>query len=342
MANITVADLARELGLSKSSVSCALNGKPGVSEQTRERVLAYAESLGWFPSWSARSLSRAKADAVGVVLRREPGLIGTEPYYMRVIAGIESVLEEAEVSLVLRLIGAGPSGDLELYRRWAGERRVDGVILFDQLGDDPRFELLNELSLPAIVHGVPPGEGAKCLRMDYVQEAASIADHLAENGLRTVVHLTGPCNLLHEQIRRASLARLCAERGIEVTSVESDYTIGGGDEFLRSTPLLPDAVVCANDLLALGVQRSAEAQGVTVPGRLAIVSWDDSILCQLSRPALTALERFPEDSGAASARMLLRLINGEPVEEEHAPTPILRPRTSSVRVDGLGRAEPPG
>ena len=88
-ARVTIGGLADRLGLSKASVSYALNGQPGVSAETRQRVLALAEELGWHPSSSARALSRARSDAIGIVLRRDPGLLGAEPYYMSLLAGVE-------------------------------------------------------------------------------------------------------------------------------------------------------------------------------------------------------------------------------------------------------------
>ena len=103
----TISDLARELRLSISSVSCALNGRPGVSEKTRRRVITYAARVGYRPSLSARALSRSRAEALGIVVRDELSVIGTEPYYLRFIAGVESVLQDTSVELTIKLIDAG-------------------------------------------------------------------------------------------------------------------------------------------------------------------------------------------------------------------------------------------
>jgi DNA-binding LacI/PurR family transcriptional regulator len=139
---VTIAGLADRLGLSKASVSYALNGLPGVSDETRERVLALAEELGWHPSSSARALSRARSDTIGIVLRRDPGLLGAEPYYMSLLAGVESELSETGQSLLLRMVGADTGQEVAAYRRWSAEARVDGVMLFDITFDDTRPRLL--------------------------------------------------------------------------------------------------------------------------------------------------------------------------------------------------------
>ena len=156
MNRVTIAGLADQLRLSKASVSYALNGQPGVSDETRRRVLELADELGWHPSSSARALSRSRTDAIGIVLRRDPSLLGTEPFYMSLLAGVESVLAETDQALLLRMVGTNPGQDLDTYRRWSAEGRVDGVLLFDIAVDDPRPALLDKLGLAFVLHGARP------------------------------------------------------------------------------------------------------------------------------------------------------------------------------------------
>ena len=134
MSRVTIGGLAEQLGLSKASVSYALNGQPGVSEETRRRVVDLATSLGWHPSSSARALSRSRTDSIGIVLRRDPELLGSEPYYMSLLAGVEGVLAETGKSLLLRMVGVSARDEVATYRRWSAEGRVDGVMLFDLVG----------------------------------------------------------------------------------------------------------------------------------------------------------------------------------------------------------------
>ena len=136
----TIDDVARAAQVSKGAVSFALNGRPGVAETTRARILAAADELGWTPSASARSLSTQRALAVGLVVAREPELLGADPFFPPFIAGIETVLARRGHALVLQV---PPSADAELdgYRRLAADRRVDGVFLSDLRVDDPRPEV---------------------------------------------------------------------------------------------------------------------------------------------------------------------------------------------------------
>ncbi|MEW1808626.1 LacI family DNA-binding transcriptional regulator [Pseudarthrobacter sp. NPDC080039] len=334
MGRVTIAGLAEQLGISKASVSYALNGQPGVSEQTRRRVLDLAGELGWYPSSSARALSKSQAGVVGIVLSREPELIGSEPYYMRLIAGIESVLITTDISLLLRVAGAEEGRDLAVYRRWAAERRVDGVILFDHLKQDPRQALLQRLGLPFVLHGASaPYPRMASTTADQAGDAAIIVGHLQAMGHRRIAHVTGPLRLLHEDARQSAVRLHAGRAGIEVLDVECDYTVEGGAraaEGLLSSLGRPTAIIFSNDLMAMGGVIACRRHMTAVPGEVSVVSWDDSMLCWLASPSVTALHRDPVEQGRQSARLLLEAIDGGPPRTIQAVPSALNVRESSA------------
>src|SRR4051794_37756853 len=147
MDRVTIDGLAQQLGISRAAVSYALNGQPGVSDTTRARVLALAMELGWQANVSARSLSRSRADAIGLVLARPAEEVGSEPYYLNLLAGMEAATSEAGVSLLLRFAPPDVAAELDVHRRWQAEHRVDGVLLVDLRLDDPRPDALDRLGL---------------------------------------------------------------------------------------------------------------------------------------------------------------------------------------------------
>lgn len=331
---VTIGGLADRLGLSKASVSYALNGQPGVSDETRRRVLDLADELGWHPSSSARALSRARADAIGIVLRRHPGLIGTEPYYMSLLAGVETELAENGQSLLLRMVGTSNGQEVAAYRRWSAEQRVDGVMLFDISVDDPRPALLDELGLAFVLHGndesLAPG---RVLLYDAAGDAALLVEHLRALGHRRVLHIKGPREFEHERDRSEAIARLASERGIEVIFEPSDYSLEAGERIagaaVRADPLLT-AIVTSNDLLALGAQAELSRLG---RDDVAVVSWDDSFVCRLGSRPLTALARFPEEQGQRATRMLLDELSGR-----GTATRLARPSELVVRATSVPAA----
>jgi DNA-binding LacI/PurR family transcriptional regulator len=131
----TIADVARRAGVTKAAVSFALNDQPGVSAATRERILAIAAEMGFQPSSAARALSDGRAGAFGLVIDRPARLLGIEPYFMQLISGIQAELSGNHVTLLFTL-AEDQNAEIDLYRSWWAQRRVDGVFLVDlQLGD---------------------------------------------------------------------------------------------------------------------------------------------------------------------------------------------------------------
>ena len=167
---VTIKDIAERAGVSKGAVSYALNGRPGVSDHTRDRIVAIANELGWYPNRAARALSAARADACGLVLARPARTIAHEPFFMEFIAGVESELSSQSVALMIQLVD-NVDDEIAVYRRWWGEHRVDGVLVVDLRIDDPRIAALASLGLPAVVVGgpvaggtLPAGRSARCRR----------------------------------------------------------------------------------------------------------------------------------------------------------------------------------
>ncbi|GAA3939118.1 LacI family DNA-binding transcriptional regulator [Microbacterium soli] len=331
--HVTIREMARRLGVSVASVSYALNGRPGVGEETRRRVLALAEELGWHPSSSARALSRSRTDTIGMVLRRDPELFGQEPYYMSLLSGVESVLSEAGQSVMLRMVGPASGRDLDVYRQWSAERRVDGVIVLDRLVDDPRPPLLRALGMPFVMHGlrIDPETGEQMVE-DLIADAHLIVDHLAELGHTEIVDVSGPLTLSHEVERRDTIVAQAAVRGMRVIVAEGDYTRESAERLVAQrleSWRSATAVISSNDVMALAAMRSLRAAGRT---DMALVSWDDSMLCDLSSPSITALARQTDEQGRRSARVLLRTIDGLPEVSEQAIPSELVVRETSVRA----------
>src|SRR5699024_5287580 len=186
----TIMDIAKAAGVSKGAVSYALNGRPGVSEETRARILRIARDLGWAPNGPARALSPGgRVGAIGLVVDRPASVLGVEPFFMRLVAGIESELVKRGVDLLLQ-VTADPQAEITAYRRWSAERRVDGVIMVDLRVDDPRVVEVEALPLPAVVLGGPEEAGSlACLWNDDASAMAEVVHYLAALGHRRVVQV---------------------------------------------------------------------------------------------------------------------------------------------------------
>ncbi|MFY1633427.1 LacI family DNA-binding transcriptional regulator [Solwaraspora sp. WMMB335] len=330
----TIADIARRAGVSKGAVSYALNGQPGVSEATRQRILSIAAEIGFNPNSAARALSGATANAVGLALSRPARILGIEPFFMELISGVEAELSARSYALTLQVV-ADTEAEIAVYRRWWGERRVDGVFLCDLRLDDHRVPALEQLQLPAVVIGGPGHTGS--LASIWADDAAALVEtveYLVALGHRRIARVGGLPGLLHTEIRSAAFADICHRLGLrQCVTVPSDYT---GEEGARATrrllsaPSRPTAMIYDNDVMAIAGLSVAQEMGLAVPGELSIIAWDDSPLCQLVHPPLTALSRDIPAHGAHAARQLLATIAGEPIQAYQDETAHLAPRGSTA------------
>ena len=330
----TMGDIARSLGISKAAVSYALNGQPGVSAQTRQRVLDLAKDLGWYASSSARALSGAETGVIGLVLARPSDLLTIETFFIHFLAGVEQVLTERGSSLLLRVIGEHPEAETKTYERWWGERRVDGVILVDERYHDMRLPVVEALGLPAVLCGGPiKGSALPCLWTDHGVDARTVLDHLVGLGHTRIAHISGPARFVHERARRRGVRRAGIALGADVQTLEAEYTGPQAAEVtqrLLDQPDPPTAIVYASDVMALAGLGVAAAKGVPVPAALSVVSWDDSYLTTLVHPAVTALWRNTPAYGALAASVLLDLVEGQDRGLVQVPTSTLRVRETTA------------
>ena len=329
----TIADIARRAGVSKGAVSYALNGQPGVSEATRQRIIAIAQEIGFNPNSAARALSGASARAVGLTLCRPARILGIEPWFMGLISGFEAELAARSYALTLQVV-ATPELEVEVYRRWWGERRIDGVIVTDLREHDVRIPVLQQLQLPAVVIGGPGDTGT--IAQIWSDDAGAITEavrYLVALGHRRIARVAGLPDLLHTQARTTALDEVGRSLGVDTVTITSDYT---GEEGARATRRLlsgsarPTAIIYDNDVMAIAGLAVAQEMGLAVPGDLSIVAWDDSPLCSLVHPPLTALTRDISAYGAMAARELLAAIDGEQLGNVEAGAAHLTPRGSTA------------
>jgi DNA-binding LacI/PurR family transcriptional regulator len=330
----TIADVARHAGVSKGAVSYALNGQPGVSDSTRERILAVARDIGFSPSNAARALSRASANAVGLAPCRPAKILGVEPWFMGLISGFEQELAARSYALTLQVVST-PEEEVEVYRRWWGERRIDGVILTDLREDDIRIPVLQELELPAVMLGGPADTGTiPQLWSDDTGSMTEAVRYLAALGHRRIARVSGLTSLLHTHERTRAFVEACTALGLpDAVTAQADYT---GEEGGRATRRLliradrPTAIIYDNDVMAVAGLAAAQELGLSVPADLSIVAWDDSLLCSLVHPALTTLSRDIPGYGAQAARQLLKVIDGEKVDSAEGSAAHLTTRGSTA------------
>jgi DNA-binding LacI/PurR family transcriptional regulator len=330
----TIRDVAQRAGVSKGAVSFALNGRPGVAEETRERILRAADELGWRPSASARALSRRRAQAVGLVLARPPAQVGDDPYFGQLLAGMEEVLAPRGYALVMSIV-RDIDAEILTYERLVSDQRIDGAVLVDPRADDPRYGVLVELGIPAVVVGDPVWSCPfPYVAADERPAVLRAVRHLIALGHRRIGHVSGPLDVAHAAVRARAWREAMADAGLACAdSVDGRFSAEGATvatERLLDAAQPPTAIVYASDLMAIAGIGVARERGLRVPDDLSVVGYDDISLAVHIAPSLTTIRQHPITAGRITAGRLLATLDGPQPALEPLPEPALVVRASTA------------
>ncbi|MET7279292.1 LacI family DNA-binding transcriptional regulator [Kribbella sp. NPDC005582] len=309
----TIADIARAAGVSIAVVSYAVNGRPGVSAATRERVLRIAEEYRWQPSAAARSMHTGPR-AVGLVVSTATGGVSSATSFLDLVTAIQDVFTDHGYALLLKVVDSVDAA-VTTYRTWWAEHRFDVMIVTDVLSEDPRVEALRRLRAPAVVVGPPTAaQGLTSVCLDEDEAFTRVATYLIGLGHRQVAAVTAPPGLQSTQVRVAALTRTLEAAGGSLNWMTTD---AGPEEAAAATrqlltgPAPPSVIVYDSDQMALAALDVARRLGLEVPWDLSILAASDSALCRLSTPSITALPSPLRELGTAVGTAVLAVLNGQ-------------------------------
>ncbi|MFQ5407361.1 MAG: LacI family DNA-binding transcriptional regulator [Anaerolineales bacterium] len=328
MTRITLADVANELGLSKTTVSRALAGYPDVAEKTRVRVQQAVDELGYVPDRRAQQLRRQRADAIGLVLPTAEARF-TDPYFSEFLAGVGHELANHDIDL---LVSAGKPGkhEQQVYQRIVSGRRVDGFLIVRTRRDDWRIQFLIQANIPVVAFGrTEMAVQIPHIGVDGKAGITQLVTHLVQQGHRRIAFISAPNGLTLQADRIGGY-----EAGLELHSLARDERlIASGNltrvsgyeaaRYLLTLDNAPTAIIGANDLTALGAMRAAQERGLVVGNDIAIAGFDGTDAAEHAHPPLTTLYQPVYDIGQQVSQMLLALIQGKPTGP---PWPLLTPK----------------
>jgi LacI family transcriptional regulator len=321
--------LAASLGVAPSTVSRALNGYTDISAKTRERIVQRAKELNYQPHIGAQRLVRGRTDAVALVYPLDTDLMGN-PKFLTMIESFSDRLEQSGVDLMLA--AARENTELITYDRLVRGRRVDGVLLANTRVDDARIDYLKKVNFPFLGYG-RCGTRDDFAWYDFDNEAGSrmAVRRLAELGHTRIAHVHSPLDLNFAVQRRAGFLQGMQQAGL---SVDPDLIIsgratqrGGMDrrggyaaaEYLLKMPSPPTAILIDNNLAGVGVIRYILNSGKQLGRDVSVVVDggipEDTLLTDIDVACI--MQSTSSDSGVTMAEMLLKIIEGEPLEQTH-------------------------
>ena len=332
----TQEDVAKKAKVSRALVSLVMRGAPNVSEQRRRRVLRAAEELGYRPNAYARSLASKRLHTLGVLINDV-----TNPYFGGVYSSLASAAEEAGFDLLVAPGVRSAPKESGLVRTLL-EHRVAGLALLSPLMPTKELRTLTT-SWPTVLVGRDASlPGVDVVTTDELQAARLVVEHLTALGHDDIVHITGGSNRSAKD-RAKGYRTAMSERGLVPREIPGAFTHEAGQEGAREIlrmPLLPTAVVAANDLVAVGAMGVFESHGVRMPEDISVVGYDDSQIARLDLVRLTSVCQGVDHFGTAAIRLLVDRIDNRDtprVVERIATTLVVRrttgPKPSQSRVN---------
>ncbi len=318
----TLADVAKRAGVALSTVSAVLNNRPDcfVSEETRQRILKAAEELGYRPNYLARSLAKGKTETIGLVIYEV-----ANPYFAWLADEIEREVRQAGYQLLLCTNRDGIDVDDRTNLELLSNQRVDGILAwasrYPSEGYTVPLPKKVKSRIPIVVIGYHTKDGIDYVAIDRESGTYQATRHLISLGHKKIAYLAPPWGMNHDHPKLAGVLRALREEGLPdpVLLTSENHTRFAGRvavQLLRELSPRPTAVVCYNDLVAIGAYRGLRDMGFRIPDDVALVGFDGIEEGEYLDPPLTTVSVPVETLSQLAVQFLLNRISGKATEQQ--------------------------
>jgi LacI family transcriptional regulator len=309
-----IEQIARELDISTASVSRALNDRPGVGAELRERILSKAHELNYTPSLTARGLATAQTFAIGFFVREKPGLpMHADPFYGEILLGVEQVCATSDYHVAIATLTEDILASPTKFR-FVREQRIDAMILAGpDIPNDFIVAMLQSRKPVVLIDNCLDYSAVSCVNSDDEQGAYLAAHHLLDTGHRAIGVIAGPRHWASNTRRINGYRRALQEAGLPLHAVHVERTTidSGEAAYQQISAQYPDltAICAVNDAMAIGAIRAAQRSGKVVPADLSVVGFDDIDWARLNDPPLTTVNIPKLQMGKEAANRLIMVLN---------------------------------
>lgn len=343
--SLTLEDIGRLAGVSRSTVSRVINHQASVSPTVRARVLEVIQRTGYTPNAAARSLVSGRSGVIGLVIPSRVHALFEDPYFSRLIQGISKASNLAGNTLSLFLF-QNEEEESALYPRVVTSGFLDGLIVTATRMADPLLARMATGDIPYVTVGRPDVEGASYVDVDNRTGASTAAAHLCDLGYERIGLVGAPVSTTAGLDRLNGFVEGLAECGKALhpsLRTDGDFSeVSGYEAMQRLIPHRPDAVFVASDTMAAGALRALRQHGIRVPDDMALVGFDGLPASENANPPLTTLKQPVGETGVRAVELLNDLIAGSvegPVVEIMPVELIVRESSGAARAaDAAERA----
>lgn len=313
--NLTIGDIAEELGVSKTTISRAISGKGRIGEKTRERVLSYIEEHHYRPNIIARGLAQNKTFNLGVVLPGDYN-VAELPFFQKCMLGITRVASARGYDVLLSMVTAQNTAQL---KRVVSNRKIDGAILTRTLTDDKSMKYLLQNNVPFVAIGSAYDERVVQVDNDHRNACRELTEKLLESGIRKLALIgSDESHIVTENRLRGfedAFAKKKDWKGIRQTflNVRDDAEVQRIVEGLLADGT--ECIVSMDDFLCGCVLNALQMRQIAVPEQMQVVSFYDSTLLQNRTPSVTSIRFNVEELGKKACETLLSMLDDEKVEK---------------------------
>jgi len=333
----TLEDVARRAGVSTATVSKVLSNTPYFTEETRRKVLAAVEELGYVPNLAARALAAGKTRIIAAVFPYVYEAVFADPLTLRILGGIEAEVTARGYSLMLSTPRLHPAGPDPHYVQLVHSGYLDGLIAIDNVPGASVLAPARDEGLPVVAIGYDVQPGDAWVRSDDFSGGALIMRHVLALGHRALGLITVPpdINLALEQ-REDGLRAAAAEYDLDLSRLpraHGDFSIESGArcaaDLLTRSPAIT-ALICLNDRMAMGAVQQARLLGRRVPEDLTVTGYDDIPAAASFSPPLTTVDQRAPEVGRIAARMLFDELDGAAPDNQVLPVRFVRRATCAA------------
>lgn len=288
---MSIHEVAKRAKVSIATVSRTINGVPSVTPQLSKRVWKVIEEVGYYPNTQARSLVSGRSRIFGLIVSEI-----TNPFFPEIVQGFEDVAVQHNYEILTTSTVHDPKRMALSVRRMI-ERRVEGVAIVTFGMEEELFHDLKSRQVPLVFIDVgPPLPKISNIRIDYLHGIRQAVQHLAALRHERIAFISGPLVLKSAVARQRAFVQSMEEIGLPLDpkyQIEGNHTMEGGIDALKKIlllPKIPTAVICSNDMTAIGVMRQSYEEHISIPADLSVIGFDDIRMAQFITPPLTTVK----------------------------------------------------